>query len=89
MFAPVSAFHSIGTWLAKETPDALGPRNDGQFWAVAVLARFSDHTATHTRQRMSIIFSSQTDVPHVLAPRTLEGGMLPATSSPVPSQTEL
>src|SRR5687767_2284629 len=42
MFSPFSAFQVVGGLVPSATPEALVPRNEGQFWALAVMKNASN-----------------------------------------------
>src|SRR4029450_13719877 len=50
-FSPLATSHFNGVGCPSATPDALGPLNDGQFWA-EIAAPVSTHTATTIAFRM-------------------------------------
>src|SRR5216683_6392044 len=60
MFSPVAAFHFTAVGVPSATPDADGPRNDGQFWAdsTAQAAAHATLHATIDAARLIAYFSS-------------------------------
>src|SRR6185503_6462069 len=52
MFSPVAAFHFTAVGVPSATPDASGPRNDGQFCADST-ALAANHATLQTPQAMT------------------------------------
>ena len=52
-FSPVVAFHLTAVGLPSATPDAFGPRNDGQCWAETTVPAATSVIAS-AKRRMAI-----------------------------------
>src|SRR4029453_16663908 len=63
-FSPLATSHFNGVGCPSATPDALGPLNEGQFWA-EIAAPASTHTATTKAFRMIYLPST---LVHLVAP---------------------
>src|ERR1700681_3015801 len=62
-FSPVARFHVTGVGRPSPTPDAPGPRNDGQFWPETV-THARTHRAAAAARRMIYLPST---LVHVVA----------------------
>src|ERR1041384_2388209 len=85
MFVPLAASQVVGVGFPSATPEALAPRNDGQFCARAIDAI----PAINTRQiatlttvaTLSILFLEFIDPPVSIAQTLVAFQMLPRASS--------
>src|ERR1700730_16952562 len=63
-FSPVAAFHFTAVGVPSETPEADGPRNDGQFCADSDAQR-----ATHATLHETLHVTSEAERRIVISPR--------------------
>src|SRR6185503_9513246 len=68
-FSPVAAFHVAGVGAPSATPDAPGPRNDGQFCADAPAAADIVQHSTRVARRIITCLSASRPPPSTRSPR--------------------